>query len=173
MNFFLFWISEIFLTWMVSRLSSCDFFSCQAVVSREAYAWRMLSSFGWKPVLRQARSQALDTTGQIRRMPPHGQDYTPNPCQDADDGTSGRDEVSITHHHPANPWSTWPTDSGSLQCKNWGDFTQNQPVSPLGKTVRLWDLPMDAPKLKVGSPNAFFLIFKKIFLFNFYFFKVW
>ena len=81
MNFFLFWISEIFLTWMVSRLSSCDFFSCQAVVSREAYAWRMLSSFGWKPVLRQARSQALDTTGQMRRMPPHGQDYTPNPAR--------------------------------------------------------------------------------------------
>ena len=55
MNFFFFWISEIFLTWIVSRLSSCDFFSCQVVVSREAYAWRMLSSFGWKPVPRQAR----------------------------------------------------------------------------------------------------------------------
>ena len=27
----------------------------------------------------------------------------PESRQDADDGTSGRDEVSITHHHPANP----------------------------------------------------------------------
>lgn len=29
----------------------------------------------------------------------------PNPCQDADDGISGGDEVNITHHHPANPIS--------------------------------------------------------------------
>lgn len=57
----------------------------------------------------------------------------PNPCQDADDGISGGDEVNITHHHPANPRSAWPTDSVSLRCKKGGG------TSHRNSQCRLWE----------------------------------
>lgn len=101
---FLLWISEIFLTWIVKADS-------EAVISspgcgfQEAYAWRMLSSFGWKPVLggRQGHTGLRVWRRKMRCMPPHGPDYTPNPHRCRCMASLVEMRWSITHHHPAKP----------------------------------------------------------------------
>lgn len=120
------------------------------------FAQRVLSSFGWNPVLMQ-RSQALDLGQTIKCGPLHASDYTPYACHDADDCFSSKwrlGELSTTHHHSWKPQeSAWTTESGSFQYKKGGVtlFIQNRQALLLGKNkVLLLDLSRNAPKLLIN-----------------------
>lgn len=66
---------------LVSRISSCDSFSCQVVVSRDVFCLKGAQLIWLEPHADgdEVTAQALDLRRTIKRVPLHAPDYSPNP----------------------------------------------------------------------------------------------
>lgn len=145
---------NLFLTWIVSRISSCDFFSCQVVVSRDVFCLKCAGFIWLEPRADpdKVTTQALDLGWTIKRVPFHGPDCSPNPRR-VRMITFTRRELSSSPpllDAPGKCTSCWVWVAAVQE--RWCDFIYTEPAgSASGKNqVLLLDGFKNAPKLLIN-----------------------